>query len=417
MIEQELLRRSHAQRRFQTAPLMGERERYLNYLLAIGTSRRRIINIQSSLTHVTQFLNLTKLRNVHEREVDEAGQLWARRRSIQTGKKPSKSVACCSASTARNFLQFHGRLLPAVLPQRPFEEHLEDYANWMRSERGLAPSTVEKRKYATATFLRWVSKQYSDLSLVSLNDVDAFLECRRAGGCSITTLATECNILRRFFQYAGTQGWSKPSIARGIKSPTVPMYNGEHRGPTWKEVRRLLRQSRGDDPSALRTHAILCLCSIYALRSSEVAALCLSDFDWRDEILTVQRSKNGRIQQYPIQYEVGEAILKYLRFGRPSCSCRELFVTQYPPHRPINRGIIFGIVSRRMKELKIRSPRKGAHALRHACATQLLTGGFSLKEIADFLGHGDLQSVGVYAKYDGRALKEIAEFPLKGLLR
>jgi len=72
-------------------------------------------------------------------------------------------------------------------------------------------------------------------------------------------------------------------------------------------------------------------------------------------------------------------------------------------------------VSRRFKLLGIQSERRGPHALRHACASHLLKKGTPLKDIADFLGHRDAKSIGLYAKFDTRALRNVAAFGLKGL--
>jgi hypothetical protein len=47
------------------------------------------------------------------------------------------------------------------------------------------------------------------------------------------------------------------------------------------------------------------------------------------------------VQHYPIQYEVGEAILRYLTKGRPRCLCRHVFVTLHPPYRPLRASSIF----------------------------------------------------------------------------
>jgi integrase/recombinase XerD len=57
----------------------------------------------------------------------------------------------------------------------------------------------------------------------------------------------------------------------------------------------------------------------------------------------------------------------------------------------------------------------GPHSLRHACATRLLKKGASLKEIADFLGHRNIKSVGIYARYDTRSLRKVAAFSLAGV--
>jgi site-specific recombinase XerD len=121
------------------------------------------------------------------------------------------------------------------------------------------------------------------------------------------------------------------------------------------------------------------------------------------------------MQHYPIQYEVGEAILRYVTKGRPRCACRHIFVTLHPPYRPLKSSSMWQITSRRMRRLGIVSTHHGPHALRHACATYLVRKGTSLKEIADFLGHRDHKSIGIYAKFDTRSLRNVAAFRLVGL--
>ena len=68
-----------------------------------------------------------------------------------------------------------------------------------------------------------------------------------------------------------------------------------------------------------------------------------------------------------------------------------------------------------MKVLGITAHSLGPHSLRHACATELLRKGTSLRDIADFLGHRGMESVSIYAKYDSRSLREVAAFRLGGV--
>lgn len=69
-----------------------------------------------------------------------------------------------------------------------------------------------------------------------------------------------------------------------------------------------------------------------------------------------------------------------------------------------------------MKKLDIQSKHFGAHSLRHACATELLRKGTSLRDIADFLGHRDVRSVTFYARHDIRSLRVVANFSLAGII-
>jgi site-specific recombinase XerD len=221
--------------------------------------------------------------------------------------------------------------------------------------------------------------------------------------------------MRSFFCFAEMQGWCPPDLWLSIHGPRGSKYNARPMGPTWKQVREMLKLAEGTEPEQLRAKALLLLLAVYGLRCREVMDLCLEDFDWRGEVFTVHRAKRGGIQQFPIQYEVGEAILKYLRYARPRVNDRHLFLGERRPWGPLRHDTVWRTVSRRMRKLGIELDHMGAHALRHACATRLLKKGASLQEIADFLGHHDMHSVSIYAKHDIRNLRRVAAFRLAGL--
>ncbi len=160
---------------------------------------------------------------------------------------------------------------------------------------------------------------------------------------------------------------------------------------------------------SLRAHAMLLLCSIYALRSSEVSGLRLIDIDCREETFCVKRAKRGGYQRYPLQYEVGEAILRYLK-ARPRCACRNVFVTLGQPYRRVSGGGMYSTVKRRFKVLGIQSkgcgPPRPPPCLRHSLA----------RKRNSVKGHRRFpRLVGLYAKFDTRSLRKVAALNLKGL--
>ncbi|MFA5952862.1 MAG: tyrosine-type recombinase/integrase, partial [Hyphomicrobium sp.] len=121
-------------------------------------------------------------------------------------------------------------------------------------------------------------------------------------------------------------------------------------------------------------------------------------------------------QTYPLSASVGAAILRYLREVRPCCTGRGLFLTLRPPCRPLSGDGISMMVHRRLAVEGVKLDRFGAHCLRHACAGQLLDAGFTMKQIADHLGHRSMDSTRIYTKIDLRGLRQVAELDLGALL-
>lgn len=185
-------------------------------------------------------------------------------------------------------------------------------------------------------------------------------------------------------------------------------------GPAWEDVGRLLTALETDNARDIRDRAMMMLCAIYGLRSSEIIRLTIENIDWEHNQISIWRPKQQHKQIYPLDLAVGNAIIRYLREARPNSVQREIFLTLRAPYRPLSTGVIRHAVGTRFKTLDIRCPRRGPHALRHACATHLVQQGLTLKEVGDHLGHRSSSATRVYAKVDLPALREIAVLPFGG---
>ena len=276
--------------------------------------------------------------------------------------------------------------------------------------------SIASCRSCVSVFFRWAATRQPDVSSITSSDIDEFLTRLRQEGFTAASVATVCQRLRTFFRYAEERGLSKLPVAADIRSPTLARFDPRPKGPRWTDVRKLLSRRNVKGYADFRARAVLCLCAIYGLRAGEVISLQLDSFDWREETFTIKRGKNGRVQRFPLQAEVGDAILDYLRESRPRCSVRSLFVSLSAPYRPLEHSGLRAIASTRMKALGIQSLRYGTHALRHSCATQLLHKGVSLENIADFLGHSNTNSVSVYAKCSASSIRKVSEFSLDDIL-
>jgi integrase len=93
------------------------------------------------------------------------------------------------------------------------------------------------------------------------------------------------------------------------------------------------------------------------MRAGEITRLRLEDIDWRAETLRIHHSKTGAHSLLPLMAPVGEALLNYLRRGRPKTDAREIFIRTRAPYRPLSR--IYSEVRRRLEAAGVK-PLAGA---------------------------------------------------------
>jgi integrase/recombinase XerD len=410
-----ILKRPYYITRHQELPLRTEREAFLEHLRNQGTSHAALRSICWQMLNVMEQLQLKRMRMVSLEEIKKAAERWAIEQRTNPRARSYGESARYFTYVAKKWLRFAGKLEPPKVPRRPYADRVEDFAQWLLNEEGLSELSVQSYSWKVRWFLEWLSGESRSLSRVRIRDVDAFLVFKAGHGWSRRSVAIGAQSLRVFFRHAERRGWCRAGIADGIESPRLYVQEGLPEGPEWSDVQRLLAGVRGESVYALRARAVLLLFTLYGLRVGEVSRLQLEDFDWRAESFVVSHSKRGGSQQYPLQHEVGEAILAYLRV-RPQARCRHLFLTLNPPYRSVGTASLWNLTSRRMREAGIRCRRHGPHSLRHACATHLLEQGASLKEIGDLLGHRDATSTGIYTKVHLTALRRVAEVDLGGLL-
>ena len=299
--------------------------------------------------------------------------------------------------------------------QSPFKAYITDFVSFL-DERGLSPITISTRCERLQWFFNSLPTHYNSLHSISITDIDRFIETKAEQGWQRSSLACLASSLRTFFRYAEAKKWCAAGMTDVIETPRIYTHEDLPEGPEWEEVQKLLESTRGNSPADIRDYAILLLLSVYGFRRGEVAQLMLDDIDWIHEKIRIIHSKQYYSQRYPLVFDVGEAILRYLREVRPHCKHRTLFMTLLAPIRPLSASSISAVVRAHLNALEIKLSHHGAHCLRHACAGHLLESGFSLKQIGDQLGHRSANSTLKYTKIDLTALRQVAELDLEKLL-
>jgi integrase len=180
------------------------------------------------------------------------------------------------------------------------------------------------------------------------------------------------------------------------------------RSITWDEVRQLVDSVDRRTVVGRRDYAMLLLLVTYGLRAREVAALTVDDVDWRHDRLRVPERKAGHSTAYPLSPLVGQAILDYLKAGRPTTAVRPIFFRVVAPFEPITHAAVSDRAAHYLRKAGIVVPRPGSHTLRHTCVQRLVDAGWPLKPIGDYVGHRSPSSTEIYSKVAVEALRAVA---------
>jgi integrase/recombinase XerD len=387
-------------RRHEAGPLSKERCDYLRHLADRGASTKTLQNKAWFIGWVA--LEMRTWPTDHsfaEADLDHLSASWTKTRP-QSAKR--------FRSTAKYWLSWLGRLAPvATSPQGPDDDKIEAFIKAQREDRGLSAETCKNRRKQVQFFLSFVGRQRWTLLELSAEQVDAYFQHVGQKWCR-SSIKQAASSLRAWFRHCERQNWTRPKLAEVVLSPRIYRYEGLPRGPTWDEIRRVVVSTQGDDRMQLRDRAILLLLAIYGIRSGELRRLSLDDIDWKKDRIRITRSKTIRVDSFPLEPSVGNALALYIHSARPRCSTRSLFVTMQAPFRALSQMRLYEIVTGRFAAVTPGKKTYGPQELRHACAQHLLENGYSFKEVGDQLGHRDPQTTRIYAKVDLNSLRRIA---------
>ncbi|MDQ2950572.1 MAG: tyrosine-type recombinase/integrase [Acidobacteriota bacterium] len=300
--------------------------------------------------------------------------------------------------------------------ERATQTIVMSFDTWMTELRGLSPNTRRHLRAAMCSLLEWLHEQNKGMAKLTIDDLDIYV-AKRYAGMRRNSKAGAASNLRTVLRYLHEHGHLGRDLAPLVKGPMMYALEGIPATINPEDVQRALAALKHDrSATGRRDYAIWILLTTYGLRGGEIKALELPDIDWRHERLRIRHGKTGAYSDLPLLRKPANALLDYLRHGRPATASRTVFLRAQAPYRPLAISTpLHGVVSRRLAAVGVVPTGKhGTHALRHARAVSLLRGGVSLKVIGDVLGHRSERSTAVYLKLATEDLRSVAlDLPAK----
>src|SRR6266516_4796097 len=305
---------------------------------------------------------------------------------------------------------------------------LAEYADGFRAELarlGYTPLTTASQLRLVAHLSRWLAAEGLGAPTLTVPVAERYFAGRRSAGYANERTVAALGPLLGYLRGLGAAPAAvaaSPATATGQLLARYAGYLATERGLAQATVTLnvrlvrpfLLRRAQERDGrldleqlTAAEVRAVLLLLARMGLRAGEVAALGLDDIDWRRGEITVC-GKRGRRDRLPLPVDVGQAIVAYLRDGRPEGALdRTVFIRAQAPRRALTYLGITEIVAIAARRAGIPG-RVRAHRLRHSAATAMLRAGGSLTEIGQTLRHVRPLTTAIYAKVNVEALRPLA---------
>lgn len=177
-----------------------------------------------------------------------------------------------------------------------------------------------------------------------------------------------------------------------------------------EEIEGFLGAIDRGNPKGKRDYAMFLLALKLGFRASDVAALTFENISWSTNEFTFDQKKTKKPITLPILPEVGNALIDYLKYGRPQSDEKHCFLQVVYPYNKLSPHDMANAVQFYLNRARIHlgNRKHGPHALRHSFASHLLQHATPLPVISEALGHTTSTSTMFYLRIDTSALKGCA---------
>jgi site-specific recombinase XerD len=276
-----------------------------------------------------------------------------------------------------------------------------------RKAGGYSPDTISDDRIYLGRFQKYLDAAgRTDLSELSQADILGFIKV-----LSYSTKATiHCTLcsLRGFLRYLAGEticavDWSylvpKDNYRKEAKLPTTY---------TKEEIERMLSAVDRGNPKGKRDYAMLLLACRLGLRASDICGVTFDHLLWQENLIVLMQEKTKKRIELPLLAEVGNAIIDYLKYGRPVSQLPYVFLHAGNGYRRLQEPTLHSIVCfylRRAGIANVEKKKHGPHALRHSLAGFLLQKKTPLPVISEVLGHSSTETTKTYLRIDMEHLR------------
>jgi site-specific recombinase XerD len=291
-----------------------------------------------------------------------------------------------------------------------FKEITKHYEDLCRKQNN-SKSTIDGKFWTIRPFLLHLTQSgVTDISQMTAFHIHQFTVFNAAR--ALKTINQKMNSLRAFIKFLYDERYISEDLSKCVLKTPKPR---PRLAQTWtkEEVKRILNVIERGTSVGKRDYAVFMLVTQLGLRTGDIVNMTFDNLLWSECKIRLIQDKTGKPLELPLSTAVGDAIIDYLKYGRPQEDHTQyVFVRHTVPFgkvknfwRPMQQYLQAAHVP-----ICTEKPH-GFHTFRFTLATRLLDEEIPIETISAILGHSNSDTTRIYLRADINKLRQCALNP------
>ena len=284
---------------------------------------------------------------------------------------------------------------------------LEDFCDYLKIEKGLAPLTIAAYSSDIGQFAAFLGKRKRLLTTASQADVREFIQQLFANLVDGRSVGRKLSAFRHLYRHLLLDKLIAHDPTLNLDSPK--QWKVLPKSLARDEIEQILRNRVADSSSkeasfiAARDRAMLEMFYAGALRVSEIIGIKIEDLKL-DMGYVLVRGKGDKERIVPLGKSAQDALSDYMNHARPLLASRSPLLFLGRRGQKLTRQRVWQLV--RAASVGV-GRNVSPHMLRHSCATHMVENGADLRTVQTILGHSDISTTQVYTHLALDRLKNV----------
>ena len=307
--------------------------RFEKYLNQRGYKHHTIRAYVKSINHITFWL---KTKPPDSRGIN--------REAVQALLYQHLPVCCCALSVSKDIktvraalnqfmlMEGHERLRRSIDEASPEVESIIGFFDkYLQKVCGHSENTRWYHRRHVRMFLSWlIDERHEVHTHVTPQTICGFVR-EQANSYRPGSVGVLVYSLRTYLRFLQFSGHAAPSSVAMIPKPPNWSASSLPQALNSNQLSQFLAAFNRSTSIGKRDYAMARCLTDLGLRCCEVANIRLNAIDWHNGVLHLIKNKSRREETLPIPDTMAEALVTYLRYGRPKTDSRAVFVYHRAP--------------------------------------------------------------------------------------